>query len=83
VAILTIFGVLTLAGGNDVLAYYFGTDVETLTFLFRVLVVVLPIVTGVIAYRLAIAMRDRPTRAHPSGGIALRRTASGGFEEIE
>jgi ubiquinol-cytochrome c reductase cytochrome b subunit len=83
VGILTIFGVLTLAGGNDVLAYYFGADVETLTVLFRILVIVLPIVTGVAAYRIAVAMRDRPPRSAHRGGIAIRRTASGGFEEAD
>jgi ubiquinol-cytochrome c reductase cytochrome b subunit len=96
-AILTIFGVLTLAGGNDVLAFYFGTEVETLTVLFRVLTVVLPVVVWVIAYRFArarsrgddsgpdvdvdedLAEADRRARE----GISVRRTASGGFEEIE
>ena len=87
-AILTIFGVLTLAGGNDVLAFYFGTEVETLTLLFRGLAVVLPVVVWVIAWRYA---KSRSTdeepiglpRARRRGGTSLRRTEAGGFEEVD
>jgi ubiquinol-cytochrome c reductase cytochrome b subunit len=84
--LLTIFAVLTLAGANDVLAYYFSTELETLTIVFRVLTLVLPIVVGVTTYRLCDARRRRAVEhpgAAPPGGIALRRTASGGFEEVE
>ncbi len=90
VAILTLFGVLTLAGGNDVLSFYFGTQIETLTLLFRALAVILPIAAWIVTWRLCRALgrgageagegaaRDRPDR-----GIAVRRTAAGGFEELE
>jgi quinol---cytochrome-c reductase cytochrome b subunit len=87
VTILTIFGVLTLAGGNDILAYYFSTQLEALTILFRMLVLVLPVVFGLATYRICEARRARevgPSRSRPpKGGVALRRTASGGFEELE
>jgi ubiquinol-cytochrome c reductase cytochrome b subunit len=87
-AILTIFGVLTLAGGNDVLAFYFGTQVETLTLLFRALAVILPIVVWVVAWRFAKARSSREEqpglrRARRPGGTSLRRTESGGFEEVD
>ena len=52
VAILTFFGVLTLAGGNDVIAFYFGTEVETLTVLFRWLTILLPVVAAVVVWRI-------------------------------
>ena len=101
VTILTIFGVLTLAGGNDVIAFYFGSEVETLTQLFQVLILVLPPLAWILSYRLAKALRTRsvdgdaahgdaaaPAAEERSGrgrrqGTALRRTASGGFEEVE
>jgi ubiquinol-cytochrome c reductase cytochrome b subunit len=87
VTILTIFGVLTLAGGNDILAYYFSTELEALTILFRVLVLVLPVVAGVTTHRICEARRAREVGSSrpgsPKGGVALRRTASGGFEEVE
>jgi ubiquinol-cytochrome c reductase cytochrome b subunit len=87
VTILTIFGVLTLAGGNDVLAYYFSTELETLTIAFRLLALVLPMVAGVTTYRICESRRARavghPVARPPAAGVALRRTASGGFEEVE
>ncbi|MFL5725333.1 MAG: cytochrome bc complex cytochrome b subunit [Chloroflexota bacterium] len=86
VAILTLFGVLTLAGGNDVLAFYLSTDLETLTLVFRVLALVLPIVAWLVAYRICVAWRrrlDEASDVERAGGIALRRDAAGGFEEVE
>ncbi|HEY7131965.1 MAG TPA: cytochrome bc complex cytochrome b subunit [Candidatus Limnocylindrales bacterium] len=62
-AALTFFVVLTLAGGNDVLAAYLRIGVEELTWIFRILVVVAPIVVGVIAWRLALERRRRDERA--------------------
>jgi ubiquinol-cytochrome c reductase cytochrome b subunit len=90
-AILTIFGVLTLAGGNDVLAFYFGTDVHTLTILFRWLSLILPVVVWLAAWRFA---RARSSNGPSTGagelqdevrrrGTVVRRTAAGGFEEVE
>jgi ubiquinol-cytochrome c reductase cytochrome b subunit len=92
-AILTVFGVLTLAGGNDVLAFYFGTDVHTLTVLFRWLSLILPVVVWLVAWRFALARRgagegtapgpdDRETEGRRPGS-AVRRNAAGGFEEVE
>jgi len=90
-AILTIFGVLTLAGGNDVLAFYFGTDVHALTILFRWMSLILPVVVWVVAWRFARArssggpsagageLGDEVRRA----GIGVRRNPAGGFEEVE
>ena len=86
VAILTIFAVLTLAGGNDVLAFYFSTDVEALTVAFRFLAVGLPILAWTVAYRACVVRRRRgehPDKPRRPGGVALRRTARGGFEEVE
>ena len=88
VAILTLFGVLTLAGGNDVLAFYFSTDVETLTRVFRVLTIILPIVAWFVAYRICVAWRRQRSRepAHGRehrGGTAFRRGPGGGFDEAE
>jgi ubiquinol-cytochrome c reductase cytochrome b subunit len=88
IAILTFFGVLTLAGGNDVLAFYFSTEVEALTLAFRALAIVLPPLAWVVTWRICTARRDRAEDAvadhrPPPGGIALRRTPSGGWGEVE
>ena len=87
-AILTIFGVLTLAGGNDVLAFYFSTDVETLTVLFRCCRSSCRSSVWLIAWqcRPAPEREAAPTsRATTCGrlGPRVRRSASGGFEEVE
>jgi ubiquinol-cytochrome c reductase cytochrome b subunit len=88
VAILALFGVLTLAGGNDVIAFYFSTEVETLTYVFRYLTLILPPLLFFLTLRVCRARRDRadePAEDHRPrrGGVAVRRTASGGFEEVE
>ena len=80
-AAIALFLVLTLAGANDVLAVTFDTAVESLTMLFRVLVVVVPVVTWLVVYWLARARRDRPDPGPPD--VVVRRTESGGFEEVE
>ena len=51
---LTFFIVLTLAGGNDVLAVYLRVRVEDLTAAARILAVVAPIAVGLIAWRLGV-----------------------------
>jgi ubiquinol-cytochrome c reductase cytochrome b subunit len=83
VALLAFFGILTLAGGNDVLAFYFGTEVETLTLLFRLLVVVLPVVAWVVVWRLCrTRLAGGGVEGGPAAGRAVRRTSEGGFEEV-
>jgi ubiquinol-cytochrome c reductase cytochrome b subunit len=99
-AILTFFAVLTLAGGNDVLAVYLDVEVELLTRIFQLLTVGLPIVVWLLTYRLCHARLARPApevlaaeaeaRAAAAGlpgprrgGMVVRRTATGGFEEMD
>ena len=102
-AILTLFAVLTLAGGNDVIAVFLDLAVETLTTIFQVLVIVLPILVALITYALCRARLRRPapdelvpddatsgdsaggggSHAPRHAGVALRRSADGGFEEVE
>ena len=84
VAILALFGVLTLAGGNDVLAFSFSTDLEALTRVFRLLAIVVPIAAWIVTWRACVARRligEEPPA--PRGGVALRRRPDGGFEEVE
>ena len=93
-AILSFFAILTLAGGNDVLAVFLALSVETLTWIFRVLAIVGPVVIGLVTWLLCRNRLGRPAPdelradgdldASPrNAGVALRRTASGGFEEVE
>ena len=58
-AVLTLFVMLTIAGGNDVLAVFLHVGVEELTQTLRILAFVAPLVVAAIAYRLAIERRRR------------------------
>ncbi len=58
-AVLTLFVVLTIAGGNDVLAVFLHVGVEELTQTLRILAFVAPLVVAAIAYRLATERRRR------------------------
>ena len=81
-AILTIFATLTLAGANDVLSVLLDIPVEWLTTLFRILVVAVPVVVWIVSYVLARERIARSTEHRHPAGVALRRTESGGFEEV-
>ena len=96
-AILSLFAILTLAGGNDVLAVFLDLSVETLTWIFQVLAIVAAgrhrarhvgscAGTGWAGPRRtssAPAAGDLDAVDPGNAGVALRRTASGGFEEAE
>ncbi len=86
---VVLFLVLTLAGGNDVLAVMLNTPVETLTAIFRVLVVVAPVVTWLLVYRMARDTRAAHERQEHEGeppeppAVVLVRTPDGGFRDME
>ena len=83
-ATLAFYGILLLAGGNDVLAGIFRIAPEDITNAFRVLVFAIPLgvffATRNVCRSLA---RDdlHPTVAPPGGRIV--RTATGGFETLD
>jgi ubiquinol-cytochrome c reductase cytochrome b subunit len=81
VATLTFYSVLFLAGGTDVLASTFDLAFETVLRIFQVSLIVLPVVTGWIAWRVCKELSRQ--RVHPIqrpvGGVVLR-TAAGGYE---
>ncbi|MBO8193183.1 ubiquinol-cytochrome c reductase cytochrome b subunit [Streptomyces oryzae] len=59
VAGVTFYGVLLLAGGNDVLARTFDVSLNALTWTFRVLLVVGPPLAFLLAKRLCLALQNR------------------------
>jgi ubiquinol-cytochrome c reductase cytochrome b subunit len=80
-AALAFFVVLTLAGGNDVLAVFLHVRLEGLTNAARVLVVGAPIVAGLVAWRLAIERRRQ--EAHSVSPVAaLADQAAGAGERV-
>ena len=73
--------VLTLAGGNDVLALVFDIPVEAITWFFRVAIFVIPPLGGYLAYRMSAELGAEGF--HPfrrKRGVVLRRNAEGGFD---
>ena len=82
-ATLAFYGILLLAGGNDILAGIFRIAPEVITNAFRVLILVVPLgvffVTRSVCRGLA---RDdlHPTEPPPGGRVV--RTAAGGFETV-
>jgi quinol---cytochrome-c reductase cytochrome b subunit len=82
VAGIVFVALLTLAGGNDVLALVFNVPIEAITWFFRVAVLVAPPLAGYLAYRMALELGRG--RLHPfrrKRGVVLRRNPSGGFDE--
>jgi ubiquinol-cytochrome c reductase cytochrome b subunit len=83
VAVLAFYVVLFLAGGNDVIAAHFDLSVNSVTYAFRTLLFVLPVVAGVITYRLCkeLSARDHSRKEQLA---LLTRTAGGGYvDEVE
>jgi ubiquinol-cytochrome c reductase cytochrome b subunit len=74
---------LTLAGGDDVLALTFDVSFGVMVWALRVGLLVIPLVGGVLTYYLCAGLRS--SELHPfrrAKPIVLRRTPEGGFEEI-
>ncbi len=74
---------LTLAGGNDVLALTFNVPIEAMVWFLRVALFVVPVLGGLITYRVCSELQS--SDAHPltrRRGVRLRRNAEGGFDEV-
>ncbi len=82
VAVLMFYGVLFLAGGNDVIAARFDLSVNAVTYVFRALIFVVPLVAFVATYRLCKELAAR-SRARPERMAVLARTEAGGYVEVE
>lgn len=82
VAGLLVFVVLTIAGGNDVVALVFDVPVEAMTEMLRIAVFVVPVIGFLVTYRICIELQSRGDGAGPMRRVRLQRTATGGFEEI-
>jgi hypothetical protein len=81
---LAVLTMLTIAGGNDVLATTFNVRVEDLTAALRLLTVAVPILAWIVTYLLLVERAKRGTQPAGAGhGRSVRRNADGGFEEVE
>ncbi|MGY5117066.1 cytochrome bc1 complex cytochrome b subunit [Streptomyces sp. 900105755] len=79
---ITFYGVLLLAGGNDVAAQTFRISVNALTWIFRVLLIVAPVVafflTRTVCRALLHAEQEQLTEGEETGEV--RQTLAGGYE---
>jgi ubiquinol-cytochrome c reductase cytochrome b subunit len=83
-ATLAFYGILLLAGGNDVLAGIFRIPPEDITLAFRVMVFAVPLAVFFVTRNVCrgLARDDLHPTAPPAGGRIVR-TATGGFETVE
>ncbi len=82
VGVLAFYVILFLAGGNDVIAARFDLSVNSVTYVFRALLFVFPVIAAYVAYRLCkeLAARDQ----HEGSTLAvLEQTPEGGYVESE
>ncbi|MBA2811001.1 ubiquinol-cytochrome c reductase cytochrome b subunit [Streptomyces sp. KM273126] len=79
---VTFYGVLLLAGGNDIAAATFRISINTLTWVLRIALVVAPILAFLIARRLCHGLldaeRERLEKGDETGEV--RQTLEGGYE---
>ncbi|TMR24403.1 ubiquinol-cytochrome c reductase cytochrome b subunit [Nonomuraea turkmeniaca] len=85
VAGVVFYGVLWMAGGNDLIAATFHISLNATTWIFRVAVVAGPVLGFVVARRIALGLRarDRHTTAHGVETGVIVRGSEGGFAEVE
>jgi len=84
VAVITFFSIMTVAGGNDVIASFFGISVEAMTRILRVAIVVVPLVAYAVTYYLAGELKRSGLHPVREARIAtIRRTREGGYETAE
>ncbi|MFI9491154.1 cytochrome bc complex cytochrome b subunit [Streptomyces halstedii] len=84
VAALTAYGVLLLAGGQDVIAFVFDVPVHALTWTFRVALFVLPVVAFWVTSRLCLALqayeRDLVENGEATGEV--NQSVEGGYHPL-
>ncbi len=82
-ATLAFYGILLLAGGNDILAGVFRIAPEAITTAFRVLIFVVPLAVFLVTRNVCrgLARADLHPTEPPEGGRIVR-TATGGFERV-
>ena len=83
VAGMSCYGMFWIAGGNDIIATQFHTDIYTITWICRIGVFVVPILAFIITKRLCISLqrKDFQTIEHGYETGIIERTPEGGYSE--
>ena len=84
VSILTAFMVLILAGSNDLIATHFALSINDITWVFRILLFVLPAITFWATKRIAMGLqrKDRELVLHGHESAKIVRFADGEYVEV-
>ncbi|GAB3958582.1 ubiquinol-cytochrome c reductase cytochrome b subunit [Actinoallomurus acanthiterrae] len=79
------YAVLWLAGGNDIIAKTFDIPLFTTTWIFRIAVIVGPVLAFVISRRIALGLqhRDRHMLEHGVETGVIKRLPNGAYVEVE
>ncbi|MGN0064539.1 MAG: cytochrome bc complex cytochrome b subunit [Nocardioides sp.] len=83
VALMTFYGVTWAAGGNDILAVRFHLSINQITYIFRVLWIVGPIIAFIITRRWCISLQrhDNEKLLHGYETGIIMRSAEGSYSE--
>jgi quinol---cytochrome-c reductase cytochrome b subunit len=83
VAAIVFYGVLLMAGGNDVIAYSFRFSVNALTWIFRISVIIGPIIAFLATKRICLALQahDRQLLEEGEETGKVSQDVSGGISE--
>jgi ubiquinol-cytochrome c reductase cytochrome b subunit len=81
---ITLYMVLTLAAMNDIIAFKFHISLNATTWIFRIAMVVAPVVVYFIAYRWAIGLQrsDRAVLEHGVETGIIKRLPDGAYIEL-
>ncbi|MFC7330383.1 cytochrome b [Marinactinospora rubrisoli] len=84
VAAATVYGLLWLAGSNDILSETFSINLYLTTWIFRVSVIAGPIVAFIVTKRICLGLqrRDRETLEHGYESGTIEQLPSGEFIEV-
>ncbi|MGW7278625.1 cytochrome bc1 complex cytochrome b subunit [Streptomyces sp. NPDC054844] len=83
VAAICFYGVLLLAGGNDILAHVFDVSLNLLTWVFRISLVLVPPIAFMVTKRVCLALQERERERLAEGEETgdLVQTLAGGYVE--
>jgi ubiquinol-cytochrome c reductase cytochrome b subunit len=83
VAMITVYGLLWAAGGNDILAVQLGLSMEGITYFMRVGIFVIPVIVFIFVKRWCISLQrqDNATLLHGYETGVIMRSPEGGYTE--
>lgn len=76
--LFTVFG----ASSTDLLANYFNVSLNTVLWFFRVCVILVPIVAGLVAWRICIEMQHTPGAVRRKRAVIVSRTPQGEYVAV-